>query len=74
MSDPVETFVTEAQAFTTRHPDLNATQQSFGGTAWGMLRAVLECPDHAGIFRIPLDREWNRLVCPADNTLWEKPA
>lgn len=74
MTDTVATFTSQAQAFVSRHPDLNETQRSLGGTTWGMMRAVLECPDHPGSFRTPLDKQWQRLICPVDHTLWEIPS
>lgn len=71
--DPVGTFVSEAGGFVRRHPDLSEAQKAMGGTAWGMMRAVLECPDHPGAFRVPLDDQWVSIVCPIDGSTWITP-
>ena len=67
----VDTFVDEAAAFHRRHPDLDAQQASFGGLAWGLLRALAECPECPGTFRRPLDAAWTRLACPRCGGVWE---
>lgn len=74
MSDSVATFTREGLAYIERHPELNEIQKAVGGMAWGMFRAVLECPDHDGAYRVPLDREWVRLVCPVDGAVWDRPS
>jgi hypothetical protein len=71
--DDVATVTREGLAFVERH-QLNEVQKAIGGLAWGLTRAILECPDHPGQFRRPLDREWIRLVCPVDGTTWDRPA
>lgn len=72
MSDPVDTFVTEALAFDRRHPELNDAQANLGGLAWGLMRALAACPDCPGVFRRPLDAGWRRLACPRCGGVWEQ--
>ena len=66
----VETFLREGQAFQKRHPNM----PEVGSWAWGLLRAFAECPNCPGHFRVPLDPQWNRLVCPNCKTVWEHKA
>lgn len=78
--DSVKTFRDEATGFTKRHPDLNATQQAFGGVLLGMMKALAECPDCPGVFRVPFDAdwtpnafgEWKYLGCPKCEKIWER--
>jgi hypothetical protein len=66
----VHTFTDEALAFTDRHRDLNPGQAGIGGMVWGFMRAIAECPDCPGTFRIPLDEEWHELACPKCHGVW----
>ena len=66
MTDSVQTFLKEGQAFLKRHPDM----PEVGGWAWGLLRAVAECPNCPGHFRVPLDKSWKTLVCPNCHGVW----
>lgn len=69
-----DTFVDNAIAFTDRHPDLNETQKAIGGTWYGILRALFECPNCPGMYRIPLDEHWadpgGRLYCRNCGETW----
>lgn len=51
----VDTFVDSALDFTERHRNLDAQQASFGGLLWGAMRAIAECPDCPGRFRVPVE-------------------
>jgi hypothetical protein len=84
MADSVDTFVDEAQGFIHRN-NLEGPQATFGGLAWGFLRAVLECDHCPGVFRVPLDEnrkqagftresEWRHLYCPNCTGVWTKIA
>ena len=64
------TVVTEGQAFGRRHPDLPEAAQVAGMLAWGLLRAVAECPDCPGVFRLPSDADWTHLDCPQCRGRW----
>lgn len=68
---PTDTFTDEALAFTRRHPDLTPQQQTFGGLAWGLMRAIAECPDCPGVIRTPRDN-WRHLDCPACQKRWTR--
>lgn len=68
----VDTFIDEAIAFNARHPELDEQQQAFGGLLWGAMRAIAECPNCPGRFRVPLDGDWNRLYCPGCGYLWQR--
>jgi hypothetical protein len=74
----VNTTVDEGLAFIQRHPDLNDTQKATGGLMWGLLRAVMECPNCPGEFRVPLDIEWDRpggrIACPRCQGVWTRIA
>lgn len=77
MSDDLHsanTTVDEAKAFMERHADLPETQRVMGGMAYGLLRALMECPHCPGHFRVPLDRDWaspgGRIVCPNCRYTW----
>ena len=51
----VKTFVDEAQGFINRN-NLNDSPvaATLGGMFWGMLRAVVECPNCPGHYRTPV--------------------
>lgn len=74
----VDTFIDEAIGFTKRHPDLDGQQQAFGGSLMGFMKAIAECPDCPGVFRIPFDSdwkpnafgEWKYLGCPKCEKFW----
>jgi hypothetical protein len=65
----VNTFVDEALAFIRRHK-LEGQQATMGGLAWGALRALAECPNCPGTFRIPLDADWSVLFCGKCQAFW----
>ena len=61
----------EGAAFAARHrADLSPPAQSLGALAWGLLRAVAECPVCPGVFRVPSDRAWTHLDCPQCHGRW----
>lgn len=74
----VNTFVDEAMSFQSRHNALNNIQSAFGGTLFGFMKALAECPECPGHFRIPYDAdgtpnafgEWAYLYCPNCKALW----
>lgn len=66
----VETFLREGQAFASRHAELPGA--TMGGFAWGLLRAVSECPDCPGVYRVPQDQEWLVLVCGNCHGTWTR--
>jgi len=79
----VDTVIDEGKDFIDRHPELQGVRLDFGGERkvdaadmggllWGLLRAVAECPSCPGVFRVPLDEEWNRLICPNCKRVWRK--
>ncbi len=82
----VDVAVTEGQKFLDRayaqgvepgHPFVAVT-----GLAFGMLRAIMECPNCPGTFRVPItedgriDRdprsEWLRIGCPHCHMTWTR--
>lgn len=75
---PVATFVDQSKDFLSRHPDLNDVQKSFGGLTWGLMRAVAECPNCPGHYRVPITEEgkidqsgeWHRLACSQCRHIW----
>lgn len=77
--DSVKTYVDEGQSFLSRNDDLDAQQSSFGSLLWASMRAMAECPDCPGAFRIPHDSdwtpnafgEWKYLACPKCQKVWE---
>lgn len=66
--------VDEAKGFMDRHPDLNETQSGWGGMSFGLLRALMECDNCPGRYRVPLDKEWDspggRLYCAHCGGVW----
>jgi hypothetical protein len=72
VSDPVGVFVDEGLAFDRRHPELDETRRAWGALAWGLMRALAACPDCPGVFRQPIDGDWNRLLCPRCGGLWTR--
>lgn len=55
-----DAFLEEAESFIADHPDLSEWQAAVGGTIWGLLRALMECPNCPGHFRVPLRPEEER--------------
>ena len=66
---PVNVICDEGTAFLHRHPELNDTHKSVGGLLYGFLRAVAECPDCPGVFRVSPDG-WQTLVCRQCGGVW----
>lgn len=74
----VDTFVTESASFLKRHPGLDDVQKSFGGLTWGLMRAVAECPNCPGHYRVPITADgqidhsgaWDRLACSHCRHVW----
>ncbi len=70
----LETFSREGNAFIERHKDdLPPAGLSLGGLFWGMYRAVMECPNCPGHFRVPLDPEGQELYSPCCGAHWYLP-
>lgn len=66
-----QTFVTEGLDFTRAHEnELEESLNVLGGVTWGFLRALAECPDCPGVFRIPDNENWDHLYCPSCNGVW----
>jgi uncharacterized protein YbaR (Trm112 family) len=59
----VNVVIDEAKAFAERHKELDDASATMGGLAMGFMRAVLECPNCPGHYRIPQDDNWNTLYC-----------
>lgn len=69
----VNVFADEGAAFADRHPDLSETGRSWGATMWGLLRAVAECPDCPGHFRVFGTYEGkDAMYCAQCGGLWLK--
>ena len=66
----VNTFANEAKDFMDKHKDLTESKMVLGGVAWGFLRALAECPDCPGVYRIPDNEEWDHLYCPSCKNVW----
>jgi len=66
----VRTFVDEGIQFTKSHPELNDVQANSGAVTWGFMRALAECPDCPGVFRIPDNEDWDHLYCPSCQGVW----
>ena len=49
----VHTMVDEGRKFAEEHSELNETQAAWGAVVWGLLRALYECPNCPGYFRVP---------------------
>lgn len=67
------TMVREGQEFIQEHYEEFAdfpAALSLGGMAWGLLRAIAECPNCPGVFRVPHDEDWHVLVCPQCHGVW----
>ena len=60
----VKVFADYGGRFYSSHQDLGHVAASWGGMLMGAMRAILECPDHPGKFRIPQDDNWDVIVCP----------
>ena len=81
-SQEVDTFINEAHSFLDRNPQLDSPQQTRGGMTFGYLRAISECPDCPGHFRVPYDSEghvawpvgkgdWVYLRCSECKGVWK---
>ena len=66
----VHTVCEEAKTLAARHPELPDAAQGAGMLAWGLLRAVAECPECPGVFRCPTDTAWTHLDCPHCGGRW----
>lgn len=66
-----DTFTNEALAFTERHGEqLGPVAATFGGLTFGAMKAIAECPNCPGHFRVPYDAE-GRLAWPVGNGNWK---
>jgi hypothetical protein len=79
MSDPMQTFCDEADAFRDRNraelDELGETATAFGTVTWGLMRALAECPDCPGTFRTPIGTAvgadaFDVLRCPRCERVW----
>lgn len=66
----VDTFGKEGKIFLKEHPELNEVQANLGYVTWGFLRALAECPECPGVFRIPDNENWDHLYCPSCHGVW----
>ena len=74
----VNTFVNEAISFQSRNKDLSEFHSAVGATLFGFMKALSECPECPGHFRIPYDTdgtpnafgEWKYLYCPHCKNMW----
>lgn len=64
------TFADEGLKFIQDHPGLNDIQANLGAVTWGFMRAIAECPECPGIFRIPDNEDWDHLYCPSCHGVW----
>jgi hypothetical protein len=77
--DPLETALREGRALLDKAaaeaPQAQADSVRHYGQpfalGWGMLRAIYECPDCPGSFRVPLKADPNTIVCPNCCGVWE---
>lgn len=71
--DSVNTFFDYGNEFAVKHRDeLGETAATWGGIVIGFMRAILECPDCPGHFRIPQDDNWDKLYCRNCKQWWFK--
>ena len=68
--EKIQTFINEYRVFTETHTDLNDVKLNLGGMAWGFMRAIAECPNCPGVFRIPDNEDWDHLYCPSCHEVW----
>ena len=66
----VHTVIDEGNDFAARHPDLSGAAASTGSLVWGMLRALYECPDCPGKYRVPTKADANVIVCTSCGGVW----
>jgi len=60
----------EGTDFMIKYPELDTIQLNLGSITWGFMRAIAECPNCPGVFRIPDNENWDHLYCPSCNTVW----
>lgn len=74
--DPVTTAVREGRSFLDRHPDIaSGPAAMLGGLTWGILRAVMECDNCPGVYRVPVVRDgtsagYDAITCPSCGGVW----
>jgi hypothetical protein len=71
IEESLETFSREGNAFVSRHPEFNDAQATYGGLIWGFMRAIMECPNCPGHYRIPRDKEYKTLYSPCCGAYWD---
>ena len=76
MCDSVHTVIEEGNAFVDRH-GLTGAAAALGGLTWGILRAIMECPNCPGHFRIPAHHyppgeDWREIKCSNCGSRWVK--
>lgn len=70
MSDSLDTVMTEWKAFDDRHPEY--AHLGLGGLTMGLMKALYECPDCPGSFRVPIAHETRELIgCAKCGGMWE---
>src|SRR5690349_18578886 len=72
--DHAETVVREGRAFLDRHPDIaDGPAATLGGLTWGILRAVMECDNCPGVYRVPISGGaggYDAITCPSCGGVW----
>jgi hypothetical protein len=72
--DSVATVLREGRTFLDRHPDIaNGPAATLGGLTWGILRAVMECDNCPGVYRVPVSGYpggVDAITCPSCGGVW----
>jgi hypothetical protein len=68
MGRHLDTLMREWEDFDRRNPEVAALQ--VGGLTWGLLRAIAECPDCPGSFRVPVDAAQTLWRCGRCGGVW----
>lgn len=66
----LDTFAKYGDLFQKEHTELNDVQANLGAVTVGFLRALAECPNCTGVFRIPDNENWDHLYCPSCQGVW----
>ncbi|HUY76875.1 MAG TPA: hypothetical protein VMV29_08890 [Ktedonobacterales bacterium] len=72
----VDTALREGRAFIDRHPELqepeNGRIATFAGLTWGVFRAIYECDDCPGVYRVPVRNhpDGEAITCPSCGGVW----
>lgn len=69
MTATLDTFMDGWGGFNERHPEM--ADNPLGGMTWGFMRAIAECPECPGVFRVPVNgKDWDVLGCPRCGGVW----